>query len=79
MSNGACVSTCALFATSMVERLGVKLATFGGPRGGKPMEYRAMAGNQVFDWPALDSEIKTAHVKDDERAPPDLLVNGNMR
>ena len=38
-----------------------------------------MAGNQVLEWPDLDSEIKTAHLKDDPLAPPDLLVAANMR
>ncbi|KAK7050013.1 hypothetical protein VNI00_005444 [Paramarasmius palmivorus] len=31
-----------------------------------------MAGNQVLEWADLDSEIKTAGLKDDPLAPPDL-------
>ena len=31
-----------------------------------------MAGNQVLAWVDLDSEIKTAGLKDDPLAPPDL-------
>ncbi|KAF5350678.1 hypothetical protein D9756_008734 [Leucocoprinus leucothites] len=38
-----------------------------------------MAGNQVLEWTDLDTEIKTAGVKDDPHAPPDLLVSGNFR
>lgn len=52
-----------MFSTLMVERHATKVAVFGGPRGGAPMEYKGMAGNQVLDWPDLDSEVKTAHVK----------------
>lgn len=55
----------------MYEKLGTKIATFGG-RIGKHIEYKGMAGNQVLDWPLLDSEIKTAGLKDDPLAPPDL-------
>jgi hypothetical protein len=31
-----------------------------------------MAGNQVLEWFDLDSEIKTAGLKNDPLAPPDL-------
>lgn len=51
----------------MVERAGVKVATFGGPRNGGRMEFKGMAGNQVLDWAALDTEIKSARVKDVRR------------
>jgi hypothetical protein len=38
-----------------------------------------MAGNQVLEFADLKSEIKTARLNNDSLAPPDLLVNGNMR
>ncbi|ELU42825.1 peptidase family s41 domain-containing protein [Rhizoctonia solani AG-1 IA] len=41
---------------------------------GQPMNFNGLAGNQVLEWANLDSEIKT-----DPLAPPDLLVNGNIR
>jgi hypothetical protein len=55
----------------MYERLNTKVAVFGG-RPGHHIEFKGMAGNQVFDWPLLDSEIKTAGLKGDPLAPPDL-------
>ncbi|THU97635.1 hypothetical protein K435DRAFT_753812 [Dendrothele bispora CBS 962.96] len=75
---GNCASTCAMFSTLMNERLGTKIAVFGG-KPGENVEFKGMAGNQVLEWSDLDSEIKTAHVKDDPLAPPDLLVSSNMR
>ena len=55
----------------MYEKLNTKVATFGG-RPGQHIEFKGMAGNQVLDWSLLDSEIKTAGLKDDPLAPPDL-------
>lgn len=78
IGNGNCASTCALFTTLMYELHGTKIATFGGHLD-QSMQYKGMAGNQVLEWSDLDSEIKTAGLKDDPLAPPDLLVNGNMR
>jgi len=37
-----------------------------------------MAGNQVVQWTDLDTEIKTAGLKDDPLSPPDLLVSANI-
>lgn len=71
VGNGNCASTCAMFATLMYERLNTKVAVFGG-RPGQHIESKGMAGNQVLEWPELDSEIKTAELKDDPLAPPDL-------
>ncbi|KAJ7130238.1 hypothetical protein C8R44DRAFT_775165 [Mycena epipterygia] len=78
VSNGNCASTCAMFSTLMFERHQTKIAIFGG----KPfenVEYKGMAGNQVLEWTDLDSEVKTANLKDDPLAPADLLVSGDMR
>lgn len=71
VGNGACPSTCALFSTLMYERLNTKVAIFGG-RPGQHIEFKGMAGYQVLDWSTLDSEIKTAGLKNDPLAPPDL-------
>ena len=80
VSNGNCASTCAMFSTLMVERLGTTVAVFGG-KPGENVEYKGMrtsiglpincrcaafigmAGNQVLEWADLDTEIKTANLK----------------
>ncbi|KAF8684051.1 peptidase S41 family protein [Rhizoctonia solani] len=78
VGNGECASTCALFTGVAYERLGIKVATFGG-NPGAAMNFNGMAGNQVLEWADLDSEIKTAGLKNDSLAPPDLLINSNYR
>ncbi|KAH9968140.1 hypothetical protein BC827DRAFT_1122317 [Russula dissimulans] len=78
VTNGNCASTCALFSTVMRERHGTTIAVFGG-RPGQSIEFKGMAGYQVLEWSDLDSEIKTAGLKNDPRAPPDLLVSADMR
>ncbi|KAG9126864.1 hypothetical protein FRC07_001649 [Ceratobasidium sp. 392] len=78
VGNGECASTCALFTAEAYEKLGIKVATFGG-NPGQPMNFNGLAGNQVLEWPDLDSEIKTAGLKNCTLAPPDLLVNANYR
>ncbi|ESK91666.1 peptidase s41 family protein [Moniliophthora roreri MCA 2997] len=78
VSNGNCASTCAMFSTLMNERLQTKIGVFGG-RPGQGIEFKGMAGNQVLEWADLDTEIKTAGLKDDPLAPPDLLVSANFR
>jgi hypothetical protein len=47
----------------MYERHNTTMAVFGG-KPGLQMEYKGMAGQQVFDWFDLDSEIKTAGLAD---------------
>ncbi|CAE7110160.1 unnamed protein product [Rhizoctonia solani] len=78
VGNGECASTCALFTGVAYERLGIKVATFGG-NPGAAMNFNGMAGNQVLEWADLDSEIKTSGLKNDSLAPPDLLINSNYR
>ncbi|KAH9947801.1 hypothetical protein B0H21DRAFT_876506 [Amylocystis lapponica] len=78
VGNGDCASTCAMFSTLMFERHNTSIAVFGG-RPGDAIQYKGMAGNQVLEWVDIDSEIKTAGLKDDPLAPPDLLVSGNFR
>ncbi|KAJ4479394.1 hypothetical protein J3R30DRAFT_3288983 [Lentinula aciculospora] len=75
---GNCASTCAMFSTLMNERLQTKIAVFGG-KPGENVEFKGMAGNQVLEWADIDTEIKTAGLKDDPLAPPDLLVSGDFR
>ncbi|KAI0752695.1 hypothetical protein C8Q80DRAFT_469989 [Daedaleopsis nitida] len=78
VGNGNCASTCAMFSTLMKERHNTKVAMFGG-KPGLQMQYKGMAGNQVLEWFDLDSEVKTANLKDDPLAPPDLLIDGDFR
>ncbi|KAI0299441.1 hypothetical protein B0F90DRAFT_1810686 [Multifurca ochricompacta] len=73
VGNGNCASTCALFTTVMFERHQTKIATFGG-NPFQPIQYKGMAGNQVLEWTDLDTEIKTAGLKDDPLAPPDFCL-----
>ncbi|KAF8270052.1 hypothetical protein EI94DRAFT_1723726 [Lactarius quietus] len=77
VGNGICGSTCATFTTAMFERHQTKIAVFGGISS-LPIEYKGTAGNQVLGWTNLDTEIKTAGLKDDPLSPPDLLVKANM-
>ena len=62
MGNADCASTCAMFSTLMFERHATKIAIFGG-KPGLAMEYKGMAGNQVLEWTDIDSEVKTANLK----------------
>ncbi|KAL1948464.1 hypothetical protein VTO73DRAFT_12539 [Trametes versicolor] len=78
VGNGNCASTCAMFSTLMNERHNTKIALFGG-KPGLATQFKGMAGNQVLEWFDIDSEIKTANLKDDPLAPPDLLVSGDFR
>ncbi|KAI0657448.1 hypothetical protein C8Q70DRAFT_1055626 [Cubamyces menziesii] len=78
VGNGNCASTCAMFSTLMNERHNTTIAVFGG-KPGLPTQFKGMAGNQVLEWFDIDSEIKTANLKDDPLAPPDLLVSGDFR
>ncbi|KAH9927956.1 uncharacterized protein BXZ73DRAFT_78411 [Epithele typhae] len=78
VGNANCASTCAMFSTLMNERHNTKIAIFGG-KPGLQMQFKGMAGNQVLEWFDIDSEVKTANLKDDPLAPPDLLINANFR
>ncbi|EIN14491.1 hypothetical protein PUNSTDRAFT_140772 [Punctularia strigosozonata HHB-11173 SS5] len=78
VGNGNCASTCSMFSTLMFEHYHVKIATFGG-KPGETLEYKGMAGNQVLEFSDLKSEIKTAGLNGDPLAPPDLLIDGDMR
>jgi hypothetical protein len=51
-----------MFSTLMYERHNTKIAVFGG-KPGERLEYKGMSGNQVLEWVDLDSEIKTADLK----------------
>ncbi|KAJ9127060.1 hypothetical protein QFC24_001293 [Naganishia onofrii] len=75
VGNANCASTCSAFTTLMHELHGVKIVNFGAAKGA----YSGMAGAEVLEWDALDSEFKTANLKDSPLAGPDLVVNANFR
>ncbi|KAH9849012.1 hypothetical protein C2E23DRAFT_841425 [Lenzites betulinus] len=78
VTNSWCGSTCAMFTTLMHERHNTPIVVFGG-NALLPIQYKGTAGNQVLEWTDIDTEVKTANLKDDPLAPPDLLVAADMR
>ncbi|KAK7047460.1 hypothetical protein VNI00_006691 [Paramarasmius palmivorus] len=75
VSNGRCASSCSLFSITMSKLEGAKTVVLGGKKDVK-QEYCGVVGGQSTDFSTIDTEVKTAHLKDDPAAPPDLLVNG---
>ncbi|EEB98413.1 hypothetical protein MPER_02081, partial [Moniliophthora perniciosa FA553] len=75
VSNGRCASSCSLFSITMAKLEGATTVVLGGKEDVK-QEYCGTVGGQSTDFSTIDTEIKTAHLKDDPAAPPDLLVNG---
>ncbi|KAL4261125.1 Secondary metabolite-associated S41A peptidase [Pleurotus pulmonarius] len=75
VSNGRCASSCSLFSITMAKEEGVKTVVLGGKKDTK-QEYCGTVGGQSTDFSTMDTEIKTAQLKDNALAPPDLLVNG---
>lgn len=56
VGNANCASTCSAFTTLMQELHGVKIVNFGAAKGA----YSGMAGAEVLEWDALDSEFKVS-------------------
>ncbi|KAL1739971.1 hypothetical protein HDZ31DRAFT_48432 [Schizophyllum fasciatum] len=75
VSNGRCASSCSLFSITMAKLEGAKTVVVGGKEGVQ-QQYCGVVGGQSTSFASVDSEVKTAHLKDHEAAPPDLLVNG---
>ncbi|KAJ7126237.1 hypothetical protein C8R44DRAFT_781419 [Mycena epipterygia] len=75
VSNGRCASSCSLFSVTMAKEEGVKMVVVGGKSDTK-QEYCGTVGGQSTSYSTIDTEIKTTQLKNDSRAPPDLLVNG---
>jgi hypothetical protein len=59
VGNAQCASTCSAFTTLMQERHGVKIVNFGAAKGA----YSGMAGAEVLEWDALDSEVKVSRLR----------------
>ncbi|TFK72083.1 hypothetical protein BDN72DRAFT_378506 [Pluteus cervinus] len=75
IGNGKCASACGIFSLTMAKHEGSKTVVLGGKKDVK-QKYCGTIGGEQWHFPALDSEIKTAKLKDHPLAPPDLLVNG---
>ncbi|KAJ7485636.1 hypothetical protein FB451DRAFT_1027378 [Mycena latifolia] len=75
VSNGRCASSCSLFSITMSKEEGVRTVVVGGAADIK-QEYCGTVGGQSTDFSTIDTEIKTAQLKNNSLAPPDLLVNG---
>ncbi|KAJ7314970.1 hypothetical protein DFH08DRAFT_894316 [Mycena albidolilacea] len=75
VSNGRCASSCSLFSITMSKEDGVKTVVVGGKKDVQ-QEYCGTVGGQSTDYSTIDTEIKTAQLKNSSLAPPDLLVNG---
>ncbi|TFK66892.1 hypothetical protein BDN72DRAFT_871423 [Pluteus cervinus] len=75
VSNGRCASSCSLFSITLSKEEGAKTVVIGGKQDVQ-QQYCGTVGGQSTDFETIDSEIKTAQLKDHELAPPDLLVNG---
>jgi hypothetical protein len=55
----------------MVKEERVKVVSIGGKKG-TAQEYAGTIGGQSLDFSDIDTEIKSAGLKSDEWAPPDL-------
>ncbi|KAF9522264.1 hypothetical protein CPB83DRAFT_911433 [Crepidotus variabilis] len=73
VSNGRCGSSCSLFSITMVKKEGAKTVVVGGKKG--PQQYSGTVGGQSIDFATVDTEIKTAKLKNNTLSPPDLIVN----
>ncbi|KAI0821900.1 hypothetical protein BC628DRAFT_1328502 [Trametes gibbosa] len=74
VSNGRCASSCSLFSITMAKEEGSKTVVYGG-RKGVQQQYCGTVGGQSTDFSTMDTEIKTAHLKNNTLAPPDFITN----
>ncbi|KAF7428583.1 hypothetical protein PC9H_007809 [Pleurotus ostreatus] len=74
VSNGRCASSCSLFSITMSKLEGVRTVVVGGKRD-VPQQYCGTVGGQSTDFSTIDTEIKTAKLKNHPLAPPDFLTN----
>ncbi|KAF9269650.1 hypothetical protein L218DRAFT_953275 [Marasmius fiardii PR-910] len=75
ISNGRCASSCSLFSITMKKLEGAKTVVVGGKKDVQ-QQYCGTVGGQSTDFATIDTEIKTAQLKDDPAAPPDLKIRG---
>jgi len=61
----------------MVKKHATKIAVLGG-RQGHTQFYTGTVGGQSTSFAVIDSEVKTAHYKDDPDAPPDFITDSSQ-
>ncbi|KAI0092111.1 hypothetical protein BDY19DRAFT_884514 [Irpex rosettiformis] len=74
VSNGRCASSCSLFSITMAKEEGAKTVVLGG-RKGVEQRYCGTVGGQSTDFSTIDTEVKTALLKNSSLAPPDFKTN----
>ncbi|KZT25626.1 hypothetical protein NEOLEDRAFT_1064684 [Neolentinus lepideus HHB14362 ss-1] len=74
VSNGRCGSSCSLFSITMAKEDGAKTVVVGGNKK-VPQQYCGTVGGQSTRFPYIDTEIKTAGLKNHSLAPPDFITN----
>ncbi|CAE6419408.1 unnamed protein product [Rhizoctonia solani] len=72
LNNGRCASSCSLFTISMRTKYNVKTVVVGG-KPGTTQQYCGIVGGQSLNFAAIDSDVKTAGLKNDPLAPPDFM------
>ncbi|KZT01062.1 uncharacterized protein LAESUDRAFT_816144 [Laetiporus sulphureus 93-53] len=74
VSNGRCESSCSLFSIAMSKEEGTKTVVVGG-KADVPQQYCGIVGGQSTRFADIDTEIKTAGLKNHSLAPPDFKTN----
>jgi hypothetical protein len=74
VSNGRCGSSCSTFSVPMAKEEGAKMVVVGG-RSSIPQAYSGTVGGQSVLFSDIDSDVKTAGLKNDSLAPPDFITN----
>ncbi|PCH35120.1 hypothetical protein WOLCODRAFT_139749 [Wolfiporia cocos MD-104 SS10] len=74
VSNGRCASSCSLFSITMAKEEGATTVVVGG-KSDIQQQYCGVVGGQSTHFTEIDTEIKTAQLKNDSLAPPDFKTN----
>lgn len=74
ISNGRCASSCSLFSITMAKLEGAKTVVVGGKNDVR-QQYCGVVGGQSTRFADVDTEIKTAKLKNHTLAPPDFKTN----
>lgn len=74
MSNGRCASSCSLFSITMAKEEGVRTLVYGGSAD-RAQQYCGVVGGQSTDFSTMDTEVKSAKLKNNTLSPPDFLTN----
>ncbi|KAF9813253.1 hypothetical protein IEO21_05688 [Rhodonia placenta] len=74
INNGRCASSCSLFSITMAKGEGSKTVFVGG-KAGVQQQYCGIVGGQSTRFSQVDTEIKSARLKNHTLAPPDFKTN----